>query len=359
VFQGENTLQEVDPTEMRLPPCPIPRPGEQVQWFAAARPMFGTVLGHDAHGLAIVRDQFDNDRHVPFDDIRLCDPFNRSLPNWHFLPSDGLLLKPDSSTIDLFKRSMSPAIPPGPTYQELAEEIWSRGFEIFLVGGTVRDILAGQIANDIDLVTTMPLSRMVGFLQEMFRTKESGTGKYGFIRLGERPESGDPFIDLKVFSNSMSGTEYATFGVGFARDVGYRDFACNAVYYDPVNEVIIDPTGHGVNDCANTTLRLVDGHRERHQMGQVFIRAVKFVARGFQFEAQTERKLIDVYLPNVGVMVKEMRRKYFCTQVMSKHKSPAAKAAAVASFKEVLIRLGCDTAWNDHFKLTDEDLQDA
>ncbi|WP_288409639.1 hypothetical protein [uncultured Sphingomonas sp.] len=352
-------MQDVDPTEMRLPRCPIPTPGERVRWFAAARPMVGTVLGHDAEGQAIVKNEFGNDSHVSFDNIRLADPFSRAPPNWHSLPAGGRLLKPDGPTSELFKRSMAPVIPPGPSYQELAEEIWGRGFEIFLVGGTVRDILAGQVANDIDLVTTMPLRRMVGFLKEMFQTKEEGTGKFGYIRLGGRPASGDPFIDLKVFSNSMSGTEFATFGVGFERDVAFRDFACNAVYYDPINEVIVDPTGHGVKDCASTTLRLVDGRHERHQMGQVFIRAVKFVARGFQLEPDTKRKLVDVYLPKVAVLRKEMRRRYFCTQVMSKHKNAAAKSAAVASFRAALVAIGCDTAWDDHFQLTDEDLQDA
>ena len=348
-LQGECTLEQVDPKDLRLPPSPIPRPGERVLWHAEAREMAGVVQGHDIRGQAIILDDFGLQHHRSFDDVRLRDPFSRMSPNWCHLPSGGRLLRPGAATLDLFRRIMAERIPPGPSYQELVEEFWGRGYEVFLVGGTARDTLAGKPANDIDLVTTMPLTRMLGFVQDMYLTRSTGHDRRGYIRLGGTPESGDPFIDVKIFSNSLPGTNAATFGVGFARDFAYRDFACNAVYYDSKNEVIIDPSGHGVSDCDTKTLRLAPGPHDRHQKAQVFIRAVKFMARGFSLATETRTILLEEYQPMLATMKGEIRLGYFKTQVMSKHRAPEAKRQAVADFKAVLEALGCPEVWGKYF----------
>lgn len=350
---------EVLPNELRLPPSPIPRPGERVVWHVASALMQGEVLGHDKSGNAVIKNDFGPEQHERFDDVRLESPFNRALPNWHSLPEGGRLLKPGEAQLELFRQTLKQVIAPGPMYIELAEEIWGRGFEIFLVGGTVRDVLSGRVANDIDFVTTMPLNRMIGFLKRMFRTDADGYDKRGYIRLGGKPSSGDPFIDLKVFSDALPGTKDATFGVGFDRDVAFRDFACNAVYFDPINEVIIDPTGHGVRDCESLTLRLVNGRHDRHQKAQVLIRAVKFVARGFEVTEETRGRLVEEYLPSVPAMPTEQRKQYFRTQVMSKHKTSEAKMTAVGDFKTSLGRLFEPGDWDKYFGFRDEDLGDA
>lgn len=321
--------------------------------------MQGEVRGHDKSGNAVIKNDFGPEQHERFDDLRLESPFDRTLPNWHSLPKGGRLLRPDEGRLELFRQTLKQVIAPGPMYIEVAEEIWGRGFEIFLVGGTVRDVLAGRIANDIDFVTTMPLNRMIGFLGKMFRTDAAGYDKRGYIRLGGKPSSGDPFIDLKVFSDALPGTKDATFGVGFDRDVAFRDFACNAVYFDPINEAIIDPTGHGVGDCESSTLRLVDGRHDRHQKAQVLIRAVKFVARGFEVTDETRDRLVEDYLPSVPAMPTEQRKQYFRTQVMSKHKTSEAKMAAVDDFKTSLGRLFDPGVWDKYFGFEDEDLGDA
>jgi tRNA nucleotidyltransferase/poly(A) polymerase len=64
-------------------------------------------------------------------------------------------------------------IPPGPTYLELIEEVWNRGYEIFLVGGTVRDVMAGLKSQDVDMVTSIPLDRAIPLLASMYRHEPS------------------------------------------------------------------------------------------------------------------------------------------------------------------------------------------
>ena len=71
--------------------------------------------------------------------------------------------------------------------------------KFFLVGGTVRDVVCGKLSNDIDMVTTMPLRFLRKIVGPMYYQREPGNDKRGYIRIGGTPNSGDPFIDLKVF----------------------------------------------------------------------------------------------------------------------------------------------------------------
>jgi tRNA nucleotidyltransferase/poly(A) polymerase len=71
----------------------------------------------------------------------------------------------------------------------------------------------------------------------------------GHLRLGGRPGSREPFADLSAFKFTHPGEQNAIFSADVARDLGFRDFACNAVYYDPINHVYIDPSGVGITDA--------------------------------------------------------------------------------------------------------------
>lgn len=339
----------MDVTGLRLPPCPLPRPGEGVRWFADAKPVHGTVLGHNASGEALVRNEFGTGTSKSYDELRLSDPFTRTPPNWATLPKEGKIVEPSEDVRSLLDGLLARQIPPGPTYMELVDEVWARGFEIYLVGGTVRDALTKTTPNDVDFVTTMPLVRARQFLRSMYRAEPSGRDDRGFLRIGGKPSSGDPFIDFKVFSDSLPGTKEATFGVGFDRDIKHRDFACNAVYYEPKNKVLIDPTGFGISDSANRVLRLVCATRDRHQMAQIFIRFIKFMERGFTPADETLNRVLREYLPCLAGMKRDVRIRYLVTQVASKCTDNPAKQAAIVGFKARMETLGLSAEWELHF----------
>lgn len=348
-------MEEADPRELLLPPSPIPRPGERVCWYAQARPMAGIVQGHDVHGRAVVLDEFGLFHRRAFEEMRLVEPLSRPPPNWCDLPSGGRLLRPDPATLGLLRSLLAQRIPPGPNCRELAREIWARGFEIFLVGGAVRDLLAGSPAHDIDLATTMPLDRMLGFVEEMYSTR-AVDARRGHLRVGGTPASGDPFIDVNIFVAADPGSDDATFGTGFDRDLAHRDFTCNALYFDPENEVLVDPSGHGAADCARRTLRLIRGPHDQHQMAQIFVRAVKLMARGFSPEADTRNVLLDGYRPMLAEMKSETRLFYFEYQVLGKARTREARRSAVAGYKAVLDALGCGEDWQVYFADVEERL---
>jgi hypothetical protein len=178
----------------------------------------------------------------------------------------------------------------------------------------------------------------------------------GFVRLGGSPGSGDPFIDLKMFSYYMPGTDDAVFGSDFQRDMAHRDFACNSVYYDPVNQAYIDPSGRGVSDSEQKTLHLVcdTSLRSPFHCAQIAVRFFKFLTRGYKPSPETADLIRSHYLPNLPTMTKSLRIKYTHTQVLSKMPK-ALHAAALDSFRTVVCDFDVEI-WQDYFEPIREEL---
>ena len=337
----------VDPATLSLPACPIPRPGDSVSWYADSNRIKGKLMGHTSEGRPLLINQFGNPVvKETFEDLRLENSFKRVGPNWITLPQNALILRPTSTVIGQFVEVLSGRVPPGPTYFELIEEIWSRGFEVFVVGGTVRDALGAVDSQDVDIVTTMPLNFARRFLPAMYRYEPTGDVTRGFIRIGGTPESGDSFIDIKVFSDSLPGTNEATFGVGFDRDVAHRDFACNAVYYDPINQVIIDPTGVGLADCLSRRLTLICETSDPFQHAQIFWRFWKFVARGYAFSPETMVLVCSQYIKAVTAMKHITRINYLKTQFISKCKDLDEAKTMIATVSARMEENGVGYIWS-------------
>jgi hypothetical protein len=281
--------QAIDRDSLRLPPCPHPRPGQTVIWYKNARRYQGTLLGHRYNGAPTVGLATGySDNLLNFDEIRPADPFSPAKANWYTLPEGALLLRPLPSEKDNLDSLLNQIIYPGFSYLDIAREIRSRGYEIFLIGGAVRDVISGARSYDVDFITTYPLAKLIPLMQNMCRLPPK-TGKQkpalysGHIRLGGTPQSGEPFIDLSVFKIASTGDENALFGSNFVNDVVNRDFTINSVYYDPVNSVFIDPTGFGINDIFDHILRPVFVYTDRpmFENGKILIRLIKFSMRGY------------------------------------------------------------------------------
>lgn len=340
------------PAEMKLPLCATPRPEEAVIWYSDARPVRGTLLGHASNGEPVCLSEFNNPYYLPsFDHLRVLDPFKRSGANWDKLDATAKIYSPTPYEINEFDRILSQRTPPGPQYIELVTEIWSRGYEIFLVGGTVRDVIAGYKTNDVDLVTSMPLTRAVDLLKSMYRKEPDISPEHGFARLGGFPGSGDPFIDLKMFSRNEPGTPNATFGNRFDLDLCHRDFACNAVYYDPINRALIDPSGIGIRDAEDKILCLVCNIEMRapFHLAQIFIRFYKFTSRGFSAQPPTIERIHAEFGVMLPTMHKSFRIKYIRTQILSKYPKEEHEEK-LNGFRDSMIMLGDELAWKQYIE---------
>lgn len=307
--------------DLRIPDCGRPRPGEPVAWYQGRARYEGTLVGHDVSGRPYIANAFGTHSTAPsYDSVRLLDPFSRGGPNWLRLRPEAAVLRPTIEERGKFEVLLAQRIPPGPAYIEVIREIWARGHEVYVVGGTVRDVIAGDECHDVDLVTTMPVFAALPLITEMYGDEVSSSAQNGYIRMGGRPHSGDPFIDFSVFKRQFIGSASAIFSDDFDYDVGNRDFACNAVYYDPINEVYIDPTGRGIGEATNRILSLVTRAdlRNPFHLAQICIRFLKFRCRGYTCSDECTEAVINGFLPYLGGMKFSARGNYIRTQVLSK-----------------------------------------
>jgi hypothetical protein len=185
----------------------------------------------------------------------------------------------------------------------------------------------------------MPLFMLRPFIRTMFNYDPSVSPRNGYIRIGGTPASGDPFIDVKVFSNSLVGTTDAIFGVSFDRDLGHRDFACNALYYDPINNVLIDPSGFGFDDAMQKRLRLVCCTGAPAQHAKIFIRAIKFHVRGFTMTAETLSEIRSIYASSLTALSESLLVEYVRAQLWSKSRSLGDKRTVLGQFNDALASL--------------------
>ena len=73
-------------------------------------------------------------------------------------------------------------------------------------------------------------------------------------------------------------------------DAARRDFTVNAMYYDPVREIVVDYHG-GIKDAKKKLLRMIGDPATRYREDPVrIIRVVRFAAKlGFEIEAEDAR----------------------------------------------------------------------
>jgi hypothetical protein len=345
------TRVAIDPADLDLPPCQLPRAGEFVIWYSDSSPCFGILVGHDAAGRPVVKNEHGLTTALrSFDQLRLHDASRRADPSWMWMGEAARIHRPLPRETETFQALLGRRMPPGPSYIELIGEIYHRGFETFCVGGMVRDVIAGQPAHDVDLVTAMPLERSVPLLRSMYRVEPRINRLRGFVRLGGSPSSGDPYIDLKTMVHSQPGTWDAVFAANLMQDVLHRDFACNAIYYDPINNALIDPSGCGVEGAMAKSLELVaDPNRPAYYRAQICIRYFKFFCRGYRATERTHALLCERYFPALAVMKRAGLVSYLRAQLLNKA-SDGDHHRVMAMLKDAMHACGAGLLWNDHIQ---------
>jgi len=337
---------------LELPRCALPRPGDRVVWYQDAISLKGTLLGHNANGQPCIKltSWCDGDTAVPnsFEAIRIEDPTSVVGPNWTNLPEGAIVANPTESELAELTRLLDQQVPPGPRHIDLLAEIWCRGFEVFVIGGTVRDVISQRPAKDVDISTTMPLNRLHDLLLSMYRGPrrlDEAAKRNGHLRLGGSPRSVDPFLDLSVFKYQFPGAPNVMFGNSFERDVAHRDFSCNSVYYDPQNRVLIDPTGTGLTDAHNKLLRVAYDRdcRADYHLAQAVIRMCKLFVRGFHVAPEGIEPL-RVAMKALAAMTHETRIKYIRRQVIDGNPQSSPQFC-YEQMRAACVALGGEVEW--------------
>lgn len=108
----------------------------------------------------------------------------------------------------------------------------ARGYEAYIVGGAVRDILLGNIPKDFD-ISTSASPRQV---QRLFNNARIIGKRFRLVHL---MYPGKVFEVSTFRSEDENGNSNNIFGT-VDTDAKRRDFSINSLYYDPIDEKIFD-----------------------------------------------------------------------------------------------------------------------
>ncbi len=161
---------------------------------------------------------------------------------------------------------------------DLMGSITKRGYEAYIVGGAVRDIVMGSSdIHDVDIATNMPIDE----LKLNFKTYEYGGGeKHGTVIVVMDSLHSFEVTQFRTESTYSDGRrpDAVSFTSSFKEDTCRRDFTINAMGID-VNGNLIDYHG-GQEDIINKVLRTVGDPSERFTEDALrMVRAIRFAAK--------------------------------------------------------------------------------
>jgi len=160
------------------------------------------------------------------------------------------------------------------TSKQIIEKLSKSGFEVFIVGGFVRDQLMGfDKSSDIDIVTSAKPDEIIDLFQEQ---NVKLVGKNFGVVIVDNIEVATYRID-KSFGLSDKNTEIK-FANTIEEDLSRRDLTINSIALDPFSEKIVDPF-NGVKDLKDKIIRFTgDPFKRIYEDPNRIIRACRFLA---------------------------------------------------------------------------------
>jgi poly(A) polymerase/tRNA nucleotidyltransferase (CCA-adding enzyme) len=173
--------------------------------------------------------------------------------------------------------------------RQTADVLEKAGFEAYLVGGCVRDLLRGKVPKDWDLTTNAHPEEIKALFPEHYANNDYGT-------IGVKTEDDDDKLKVIEVTPYRSESGYSdlrrpdtvTFGVSLDEDLSRRDFTVNALAYRIKTDILVDHFD-GLGDLEEKRLRTVgDAHDRFNEDALRMMRAVRLAAElNFVIESAT------------------------------------------------------------------------
>ena len=169
-----------------------------------------------------------------------------------------------------------------PHATEVVRRLQDEGYEAYIVGGSVRDLLLGKVPKDYDVATdaipeevktVFPRCRLIGRRFRLAHVRLSGTLIEVATFRGPKVSDADDHKHQngRILRDNVWGS--------LEEDAVRRDFTINALFLDPVSNEIRDFVG-GYKDLSDRKLRLIGDARTRYREDPVrLLRAARFVAK--------------------------------------------------------------------------------
>lgn len=198
------------------------------------------------------------------------------------------------------------------------------GFEAYVVGGAVRDLLVGMRPKDFDVATNATPEEVKGLFRRAFIIGRRFRIVHVVFGRGRQDRGLSEVIEVSTFramldaaaADQVSGNEKTSKSdlVGKTHvvdaegrvlrdnvwgpqieDAARRDFTINAMYYDPLREIVVDYHG-GISDVRKKLLRMIGDPAARYREDPVrIIRVARFAAKlGFEIEPKTRAPIKEM-----------------------------------------------------------------
>jgi hypothetical protein len=296
---GEITL--VPESELEPPKVApwVKQHGREVKFSSGEK---GTVIGSDKNGMAVVKVGSQVRRNVPWQELKSTTQ-KAYKPAYAGLPKEAFV-RPDKRQQKLLDTAMAFNVIGKHKATEFTNWLRAKGQESYLVGGIVRDMVAGTMpgskAPDSEILESMKDVDIVS-------TGQPQLGKLMMRKVATDVPNGGISYDgtkwgtvLASASGDSVGLDYASMAANYKLhsgqmvwdhsiedDVTRRDFTCNSLFYDPHNKVIIDPSGKGIADAQNKVLRMSPSPEDALKNDRLHLRFWKFRIRGYSAEKKT------------------------------------------------------------------------
>ena len=198
------------------------------------------------------------------------------------------------------------------------------GFEAYIVGGAVRDLLVGLRPKDFDVATNATPEQVKGLFRRAFIIGRRFRIVHVVFGRGRQERGLSEVIEVSTFrarvdaaaaeqvggnektsKSELAGKSHVVDAEGRVLrdnvwgpqidDAARRDFTINAMYYDPVREIVVDYHG-GIKDVKKKLLRMIGDPAARYREDPVrIIRVVRFAAKlGFEIEPKTRAPIKEM-----------------------------------------------------------------
>ncbi|MDO8582947.1 MAG: CCA tRNA nucleotidyltransferase [bacterium] len=195
------------------------------------------------------------------------------------------------------------------------EKIKDAGFEVFLVGGCVRDLLIGKDAKDWDLTTNATPEKIQSLFKDSFYDNQFGTVGVPFEKKEDNDLEQKNYVEITTYRREggykdLRHPEKIEWGKNIEDDLSRRDFTINAIALGTLNGkgqaesketftldglrfTLVDPFG-GQEDIKKKLIKAVGNPDERFKEDALrLMRAIRFSAQlGFSIEENTLESVI-------------------------------------------------------------------
>ncbi|MCP4176206.1 MAG: hypothetical protein GY756_00395 [bacterium] len=184
----------------------------------------------------------------------------------------------------------------------LISRLQKSGYDAYLVGGAIRDILLERVPKDYDVATSATpeqVRRVFGrrrarIIGRRFKIVHlyCGSDIIEISTFRKKPEDNSLNSKNTDDSNSKLIVNDNEYGTAY-EDAWRRDFTVNSLFYDPVEKEILDFTSEGIKDLNNGIVRIIGDADTRFSEDPVrLLRALKLIGQyGFKVSKKTELSL--------------------------------------------------------------------